>query len=369
MLSLICTAAFSVPGWSLQVGPSENPAPSAGLRPGAGSEVRIELPPGPCAGLLDAELDPAAPAVVLPLSVPPEWTASAWSTSAPWEAWTRAIGDSSSPASRLHLTRVARRLDRHAEAWAHFAQLPANWAHAALPELLLGLPALVDGIPTLRPILPPKPVFDATTWRDLPPKRTYVASGLGLFGTRVGLAVEVAPEGVEVKLTWEAGPPLELMVQIPTPAQRKARLVYVDWDRVDLEPLGYRVRLAPATLDQPAEMILWARCEADQRPWPHSLGTHETLRAPLLLVTTADDPELERVRQLAHFLTANLDLEVRVHVTDSPTPPPREASKGLTPIRIQLSPGPHRDAKLRDLAAQAEHAALARMLVESRDRR
>ena len=327
----------------------------------ATSGPTVELPPGPAATRLARESEFGAPPAVLSPELPPAWFSSAWSGSAPWEAWSTALEGHEAPAGRLQLMRIARALDRPADAWAHFALLPPDWARAALPELLLGPPTRVDGKVQLSPILPPVPVLYHSTWAGLPPKQLYSATGLDLLGTQLSLGVEVAPEGVEVRLTWEAGPPLELLVQIPTPPERKARLVYVDWDRVDLEPDGYPVSLAPAVLDDTGEHVLWARCEAVSRPWPQLSAASSPLRSTrLVLVTTPTDPELERLRQAAHFLASGLKLDVTVETSEFPEiPPPSSDRERSAPIRVQLAPGPQRDAKLRDLLAQAERTAMS----------
>jgi hypothetical protein len=327
-----------------------------------GTAPTLELPPGPPADFMASKPSPAEPRPEL--AALPAWDSGAWNTEAPWTRWATALETPDEPASRLELLGVARALGRSTAAWQHFTKLPRVWAEGLLTELLLAPHTDTEGRLVLAPLLPPAPVFDRATWTGLPPLRRYTAHGLQLGETRIALAVEVAPEGVEVRLHWEAGPPLEVAVQIPTPDDWRARLVYVDWDSHDLAPEGYAVRLAPLADDEDPEHVLWARCEAERRTWPRldAAGFHASAETPLILASTADDSELPRLRQAASFLTRILGLGARLDVSPLPTAP---GGSPRVPLRIDLGPGPQRDLKLRDVVAQAEEVALARRIVET----
>lgn len=320
---------------------------------------KLSLPPSAAAAFLQED---TAEAPELPSQQGvPDWSSPAWRTPGPWDAWAQALATPDVPASRLHLMLNARALGRSEEAWEHFAHLPRAWAEGLITELLLA-PAERDGVLTLRPLLPPVPAFDPATTPGLPPKRLYTASGLVVAETTLGLVVEVAPEGVEVRLAWEAGPPLDVRVMIPTPDDWRARLVYSDWDRADLEPDGYPVRLAPPKPDEEAEHILWARCEAERRTWPRlGQARFQGYDSALTLVTKPNDPELERLRQAARFLGKALELDVKL---DTKGGSPLPSAEGRTPLLIRLAPGESRDLKLRDLVTQAERVAIGRRVVE-----
>jgi len=321
-------------------------------------ETALVLPPSAAADFL-AEAPPEA--ATPPNAHVPDWSSSAWQAAGPWDAWAAALETPDEPAARLHLMLNARALGRSEAAWGHFARLPRAWAEPLLVELLLA-PTTNEGVTTLRPLLPPVPVIDAATWKGLPPKRIMTATGLNLGATQVALTVEVAPEGVEVRLTWQAGPPLDVLVQIPTPDDWKARLVYVDWDRTEPEPDGYALHLAPAEADDDPEHTLWARCEAERRTWPRLDDPRFPIPAPpVVLQTTPGDPDLPRLRQAATFLSKTLGLSVEVQTSRAAATHP---APGRTPLRIDLPPSDHRDLELRDLVTQAERVALARRVVE-----
>lgn len=333
----------------------------ATLASGAASQVQIDLPPGPAAQLLAIE---ASPAVGLPVQAVAPWHGAQWETAQPWDAWADAITDSAEPAARLHLMRVARSLGRSNAAWQHFAALPPAWAQASLQELL-SPPAVIDGTFRFTPLLPPIPDFDRKTWEGFPPKRMYTARNLHLGATTVDLSVEDAPEGVEIHLTWKSGPELDLEVQFPMPAGRKARLIYVDWDATKLSKSGYRMHLGPAPADDPAfdpEHVFWARCEADRRPWPQlSSSQFRALGKRIELVTTPKDPQFKRLEGFAGFLTKSLEIDVSVRVK-RPGAPDRGPTH--SPLTVDLSPGESRMAKWLDLATQAERAAMAKVLAQ-----
>ncbi|QDV07877.1 hypothetical protein Poly30_34110 [Planctomycetes bacterium Poly30] len=176
----------------------------------------------------------------------------------PWKEWARALdqltprspGTESEPgqATRREASAALIRFaleDRRAEdAFRWLRGLGADD-----PEALAGLlPTLFPGVPTdtellpggripplksgavLRPQLPPEP--HAPEGRGL--SRRATCRGLVIGGATLDLVLKLDGSGVVAEFTHRDGPEVTFVVQLPSPAGKRLKSLYVDWD---LQPL------------------------------------------------------------------------------------------------------------------------------------
>lgn len=308
--------------------------------------------PGPARGVLwpqDSED---------PLWTPPEPDALA----APWAAWVNAVeGSCADPEGKaaLDMAQVALEQGRDERAWRTLARaaathpaeaaalLPRFWpgwapeAGSALDAPGGGLRALPAGA-TLRPALPP-PIDDDPEILLAP--RAMDFFGLQIGETLVDLRLHVRGDGVDFRVEHISGPAVEFQVVLPYPPGFRAHLEYADWERADTVGAPLPVRLQPGS--EPYR--LWGRFRRDtERPeWrlPDPLP-EQVLQAGLSLALDPQDPGYPRLVGLAPALEQMLGLEVRA---DDGSP-----RHGWTPIRIDLLPGPRREAMLQTLLELSE---------------
>ncbi len=349
----------------LLAGPLQTPAPAAlpttefqAATPGL--ILRGSLPPGPVSELLADLSSEAGLHIGSAEQTPwPAWSDhEAWTRDQPWQHWLDCLADTETPAAFAttvsHLATLAHSQNRPEDTWSYLQRLPVADAARLLPTLVAGITVGATAAPAiLEPILPPLPIYDAATWRELPPLREYRIEGLQIDQTTFTLSVQVPPEGVEVRFIHESGPSLELRVRIPVPANRTKRIEYVDWTRAEVEegvnPV-HTITLEPGSED----LVLWARCMPRRLPWPHvKSGASFPLDRDIELTTTATDPSLPRLRAMARA-TAKL-LNTRVTVTTDGLG--SEPSSGRAPLRIDLSPSEFREAKLVSILSQIERTS------------
>jgi len=357
-LAAVLAAPSNAPG-----APKAESAPAA---PHGGAPYRGPSDPAPF-NLLT--LPPSAAADQLAASAPlpedyarpqvPSWQDSAWDSPAPWEAWSAALAAPGEPASRVTLALIARAQGRYDAMWGHIEALPAGWARALIHDL--HTPVLRDGQPALfTPPLPPFPRHDPTS-NTLPPKRLTTFERVRVGESYVNIIVEDTPEGVEASLQWLAGPPLDIEVELPIPYERRTRILYFDWDRVEPGPDGalprrHTIHVAPRPEQTDQDWVLWARCKPVWIAVPRLGATALPERLPdLKLATTAKDPWLERVRGFAALLEASLGVNATVAIEAAGAP----AQRTHSPLRIDLTPGADREGRWLDLLSQVETAALA----------
>lgn len=319
---------------------------------------------------LPSDADPApARAPLWPSTVAdPAWTAGPGELARPWAAWVGAVeGYASDPtgSAALDLAEIALAQGRDEWAWRCFARgaagqpaqaaalLPRFWpgwsppAGEAVDAPGGGLLALPPGV-TLTPALPP-PVTDD-------PEVLLAPRAMDLDGLRIGEAVvnlrlHVRGDGVDFRVEHVSGPAVEFQVVLPYPPGFKAHLEYADWDRQERVGGPLPVRAIPG--EEPYR--LWGRFRRDgQRPeWRLPQPLPEQVRqGGLSLALDPRAPGHARLAGLAPALERLLELPVAV---DDGAP-----RNGWTPIRVDLLPGPRREAMLRALLELSEAQRLAR---------
>lgn len=332
-------------------GPAD-PEPPVGITQQHG----LTLPPSAAADQLATD---APGGLDLALPVIPSWPDAAWNGPAPWKLWSDALRTPDEPASRATLALIARAQGRYDAMWTHIEALPPGWAR----PFIIGLhtPVLRDGQPALfTPPLPPLPRHDPAS-NTLPPKRLTTYERVAIGDSVVRLIVEDTPEGVEANLQWVSGPPVDIEVELPIPYERRTRILYFDWDRVEAGPDGalprrFTVHVAPRPEQADQDWVLWARCKPVWIAVPRLGAAALPAKLPdLKLATTADDPWLERVRGFAALLEASLGVEATVALEAEGAPVERTHS----PLRIDLTPKDGREGRWLDLLGQVEAAALA----------
>lgn len=296
------------------------------------------------------------------------WLASDGELADPWAAWVRAVeGYAAEPrgSAALELAEIALAQGRDEWAWRCFANgvadqpaeaaalLPRFWPGWSAPAGqapdapgggLLSLPAGV----TLTPALPP-PVTDDPEVLLAP--RAMDLQGLRIGETRVNLRLHVRGDGVDFRVEHVSGPEVEFQVVLPYPPGFKAHLEYADWDRQERVGGPLPVRAIPG--EEPYR--LWGRFRRDSgRPeWrlPAPLPA-QVLRGGLSLALDPRAPGHARLAGLAPALERLLELPVSI---DSGAP-----RNGWTPIRVDLLPGPRREAMLQALLELSEALRLER---------
>lgn len=315
---------------------------------------QVTLPPSPSADLLKSPVDPAADFAMLPQ---PLWSDPAWNQAAPWDAWAAALAEADQPTARATLALIARSQGRYDAMWEHIGALPPAWAQPLIQAL--HTPQLApDARPLLAPPLPPLPAHDPES-NTLPPKRLTEVHNINVGETRFDMFVEDTPEGVEVTLTWRAGPPLEVDVELPIPLTRAPRIMYSDWNKIELSD-RYTVTVAPRLDQDDQTWVLWARCRPVWIAVPRlGAGQAAVNMPPIELTTTSADDQLGRLEGFAGFLKAALGIQASVLVDPGPFPDPRDnPGMGRTPLRIDLAPNDERRAKWLTIAEQIERVAL-----------
>lgn len=328
-------------------------APAAAESP-AHAPGTLTLPPSAAADQLAA---PATQVVDVDLPHIPAWSDAAWNTPAPWELWSAALAAPSTPTNRATLAMVARAQGRYDALWDHLGALPPAWVQALAPALFAPTQH-ADGTWRLAPPLPPLPRHDPSG-NTLPPKRLATYTDLAFGPTRADMLVEDTPEGVEITLEWKSGPPIDVAVTLPIPLDRRTRIMYFDWDKIDIAE-SYTVHLAPRPEQDDQTWVLWARCKPIWIAVPRlAAGQAPRNLPPMELCTTAEDPELERVRGFAGFLQATLGIEAAVLVDPGPFPDPRNTPDlKRTPLRMDFAPSEERMPRWLTIAAQIERTAL-----------
>ncbi len=315
--------------------------------------------------------DPADPAWVTPgeatASGPVAGPAGPRALAAPWAAWVSAVeGYAAEPHGRaaLDLAEIALAQGRDEWAWRCLAGAVAQHpreAAALLPRFWPGwtpppgsapqapggaLAALPAGV-TLAPALPP-PVTDDPEVLLAP--RAMDLDGLRIGDTVVNLRLHVRGDGVDFRVEHVSGPAVEFLVVLPYPPGFKAHLEYADWDRQERVGGPLPVRVIPGE----EAYRLWGRFRRDgRRPeWRLPDPLPEQVRlGGLSLALDPRAPEHARLAGLAPSLERLLDLPVAV---DDGAP-----RDGWTPIRVDLLPGPRREAMLRTLLELSEAQRLA----------
>lgn len=339
-------------------------APYRGPEDIAPQAPAITLPPCAAGDHLTPHVQPA-PEFALPAI--PAWADAAWRGPELWNQWAEALASPDQPASRVTLAMVARSQGRYEDMWDHIGELPARWAQPLVTALMQ--PVVRAGEPILlAPPLPPTPRHDRASG-TLPPKRIITVTGLSLPGpgapTLVDMVVEDTAEGVEVALTWKAGPPLEVLVEPPVPPDRSTRTLYFDWEKIDIAP-RHPVLVAPRPEQNEQSWVLWARTRPLWIAVPRlTPGQGLTNLPPIQIATVSGDPELERLKGFAAFLDAALGIESEVLVDPGPFPDPRtHPDMGRTPLRMDFAPSEERTPKWITIAAAIE----ANALIESSQR-
>jgi len=354
---MLCSLFIGLLASPLQAPPTRAPV-SATLQDQAPKLVlRGSFPPGPVGTLL-AELQSEV-GLPSPKATPSPWPAwddhDAWSLDKPWQLWLDSIalpeGKDASAEALKRLAKLAHSQSRSEDTWAYLQNLSAADVASLLPSLIANLgPDAMEAPFIIEPILPPIPVYDVATWRQLPPLREYRVEGLRIGQTTFTLAVQVPPEGVEVRFLHESGPELDLRVRIPAPANRTKRIEYVNWTRVEskvgINPV-HTITLTPGS----EELVLWARCMPRRLPWPKlAQGVGFPTDRSIEFTTTSDDASLPRLQAMARTFATLLDIDVAV----STNTPATLASSGRAPLRIDLAPSEFREVKIASLLSQME---------------
>ena len=242
----------------------------------------VELPEGPVARAwagVGAETKPIDLAETLLASEPWRGDPAAATPDQRWSSWARWLGEEAGaeepgPRRRAGLLLLAREQGRWRDAWVHLERLGGfpEWAAAAMPHLLPGVPAksalgrgglpgpLPDGV-LLRPA--PPPALEAKT-RGRIGTRSARVEGLRIGEAVVTLVVSVEPSGVEVDLLHTGGGPATLRVLLPTPAGQEIRVEYIDWMRQDEVGLPLTLELQPGD----EEHNLFGRFHPRHEPLP-----------------------------------------------------------------------------------------------------
>ncbi|MHC4375932.1 MAG: hypothetical protein ACYS26_04975 [Planctomycetota bacterium] len=305
----------------------------------------------------------------------PAWDAAEGDLARPWAAWVSAVeGYAAEPrgSAALDLAEIALAQGRDEWAWRCFASgaadqpaqaaalLPRFWpgwnapAGRTLDAPGGGLLALPAGV-TLTPALPP-PVTDDPEVLLAP--RAMDLSGLRIGDTVVNLRLHVRGDGVDFRVEHVSGPGVEFQVVLPYPPGFKAHLEYADWDRQERVGGPLPVRVIPGE----EAYRLWGRFRRDgQRPeWrlPNPLP-EQVRQGGLSLALDPRAPGHARLAGLAPALERLLELPVAV---DDGAP-----RNGWTPIRVDLLPGPRREAMLRTLLELSEAQRLAQVPTPAAD--
>lgn len=297
----------------------------------------------------------------------PSWVAEPDALARPWAAWVGAVeGYAADPAgvAALDLAEIALAQGRDEWAWRCFAKgaaahparaaalLPRFWPGWTAPAGQVpdapggGVRALPAGV-TLRPALPP-PVTDDPEVLLAP--RALDLDGLRIGDTVVNLRLHVRGDGVDFRVEHVSGPGVEFQVVLPYPPGFKAHLEYADWDRQESVGGPLPVRVTPG--EEPYR--LWGRFRRDgQRPeWRLPSPLPEQVRqGGLSLALDPRAPGHARLAGLAPALERLMELPV---AADDGAP-----RNGWTPIRVDLLPGPRREAMLQTLLELSEAQRLA----------
>ncbi|MFT5291231.1 MAG: hypothetical protein ACI8QS_002611 [Planctomycetota bacterium] len=332
---------------------------------------RFEVSPGTVADAL-AGLQASTVPAIIPVKPWPVWgeAGGGWDQVEPWQRWSElvraeAAAETPNPGRRAQLALCARGQGRDQDAWAHLelAAVDPNLLAMLLPSFLPGVsvrsslevlgstgPVLPGGIPgdlrsgdTLRLPEPPPLTFALSRTHDVFAPFWRVEN-VPVGESRISVSLVMNADGIEAEVLHQGGPPVELIIILPTPTHQAIRTLYANWERLD-DP--HRAITLELSAEDPKGEI-WGLLEPRATRWPKVLpeGVDQRLAdGDMRLVGDTEDPFLiAAARGLGLLLEAPVELVA----------PGTAARDFREPLAIRLPPGPDRDAKLLGLLSLAE---------------